>query len=299
MQNNHDIRLRFLFDHAPVRGIHVRLDEAWQKILSRKNYPQPIVSVLGELLAGSVLLASNLKFNGKLILQVQGQGCLKMLVAEATSDNTCRATARWQGELNDAESLKELLGPNGIFVLTLEPEDGESWQGIVELTGQSISQMLMDYMARSEQLETYLSLACDDTHASGFLLQKLPEGHGDENEWDHLQTLGQTIKREELLNLSGESVLYRLFHADTPRVFEPESIDFMCTCSREKVGDMLKLIGGQEVGEVLLEQGSIEINCDFCHQQYVFDEEDVTDIFGVNVVLAIQNEAIRDKQENS
>lgn len=279
MQNNHDIRLRFLFDDAPVRGIHVRLDDAWQQILTRKEYPKSIKKVLGELLAGSVLLASNLKFEGKLILQAQGQGCLKMLVAEATSDNTCRATARWQGEVAGDVNLKTLLGENGIFVLTLEPEDGEAWQGIVELTGDGVAQMLMDYMARSEQLETHLNLACDDQNVAGLLLQRLPEGQGDENAWEHLLALGQTVKADELLSLDGESVLYRLYHADAPRVFEPESVDFLCTCSREKVGDMLKLLDRQEVEGVILEQDSIEVNCDFCHQKYVFDEEDIIDIY--------------------
>lgn len=292
MLNHHDIRLRFLFDHAPVKGIHVRLDDAWQRVLSRKNYPPPIARVLGELLASSVLLASSLKFDGKLILQVQGQGYLKMLVAEATSENTCRATARWQGtDVADEVGLQELLGENGIFVLTLEPRDGEAWQGIIELSGQSIAQMLMDYMVRSEQLDSYLSLACDDIHASGLLLQKLPEGQGDVGAWEHLRALGATVQKEELLSLDGESVLYRLYHADAPYVFEPESIDFYCICSREKVSEMLKLMGTQEVGEVILEQGSIEISCDFCHRLYVFDEEDATEIFGMDVVAAVKNTA--------
>ncbi|MBP6394085.1 MAG: Hsp33 family molecular chaperone HslO, partial [Neisseria sp.] len=149
-----DCRTRFIFDNMPVRGLHVRLQEVWQHIEGRKHYPAAIRQALGELLAAGALLSSNLKIEGTLIVQVQGQGRLKMLVVEATSGHTCRATARWdeQAEIGDDENLRDLLGDNGVFVITLQPQEGEPWQGVVPLEGGSIAEMLMNYMKRSEQL---------------------------------------------------------------------------------------------------------------------------------------------------
>ncbi|MBP6562332.1 MAG: Hsp33 family molecular chaperone HslO [Neisseriaceae bacterium] len=289
-------RQRFLFDHAPVRGIHVMLNDVWQDILKQKTYPKAIEKALGELLAAGVLLASNLKFDGTLILQVQGKGCLKMLVVEATSEQNCRATARWdetQPPADDAD-LKSLLGEGGVFVMTLQPKGAEPWQGIVALSGDSIAQMLMDYMKQSEQLATYISLAHSDQAVAGLLLQKLPQETFDEpDDWQHLEALTQTIKAEELLTLPAQTVLYRLYHETPPRLFDPEPFAFACTCSHEKVSNMLLLIGGEEVGSVLLEQGSIQINCDFCHKAYVFDEADVTELFGMDVRAAVAQEQQR------
>ncbi|MBP6345883.1 MAG: Hsp33 family molecular chaperone HslO [Neisseriaceae bacterium] len=289
---------RFLFDHAPVRGIHVQLNNVWQDILQQKAYPKAIEKALGELLAAGVLLASNLKFDGQLILQVQGQGVLKMLVVEATSDHTCRATARWDDSQTPADDadLKSLLGEGGVFVMTLQPKGGEQWQGIVALSGDSIAQMLMDYMKQSEQLATHISLAHSDQAVAGLLLQKLPqEAFEDPNEWQNLEALTQTVKAEELLTLPAETVLYRLYHESPPRLFEAEDVAFACTCSQQKVSDMLLLIGGEEVGSVLNEQGSIQINCDFCHKAYVFDEADVTELFGMDVGAAVAAEQQRNQ----
>lgn len=155
--NRADVRTRFIFDDMPVRGLHVRLENVWQHIVKQKNYPAAIRRALGELLAAGVLLSGNLKNEGTLIVQVQGQGRLKMLVAEATSDRTVRATARWDeaAEIGEDESLVDLLGEGGVFVLTLQPKDGEPWQGVVPLEGDGIAQMLMNYMKRSEQLDTH------------------------------------------------------------------------------------------------------------------------------------------------
>ncbi|WP_434779837.1 Hsp33 family molecular chaperone HslO [Neisseria sp. Ec49-e6-T10] len=304
MNNQLSSRLRFLFDDVPVRGVHVKLDHVWQEIKNQKNYPNVIEQVLGELLAAGVLLSSNLKFDGSLILQVQGQGALKLLVVEVNTHLTCRATARWQDDLisslPDTASLQDLVGSAGQFVMTLQPTQGEAWQGIVAISGQSIAQMLMNYMTQSEQLSTHIKLACDEQSATGLLLQKLPEPqYSEENEekWQTLSLLSQTLTTQELLILDAQTILHRLFHEHQVRVFEAEQFEFACTCSHEKVSDMLKLLGGQEVGLTILEQGSIEVACDFCQKQYVFDEEDASDIFGMNVVQAVQ-EAHEKGQEN-
>ena len=293
--NHADIRTRFIFDDMPVRGLHVRLENVWKHIVGQKHYPAAIRRALGELLAAGTLLSGNLKTDGTLIVQVQGQGRLKMLVVEATSDQTVRATARWDetAEINDDESLTDLLGSNSVFVLTLQPKDAEPWQGVVPLEGGSIAQMLINYPNRSEQLDTQIVLASSDDACGGLLVQRLPETEPDAASWEHVGTLVQTLTPEELTGLDAQHVLYRLFHETPPRVFDPESIEFACTCSRGKVSDMLLMLGGEEVGGVVAEQGSIQIDCDFCHAKYVFDETDVNALFGADVVNAVLDEAKR------
>ncbi|WP_049228837.1 Hsp33 family molecular chaperone HslO [Morococcus cerebrosus] len=293
--NHADIRTRFIFDDMPVRGLHVRLENVWTHIVGQKHYPAAIRRALGELLAAGALLSGNLKTDGTLIVQVQGQGRLKMLVVEATSDQTVRATARWDetAEINDDESLTDLLGNNSVFVLTLQPKDAEPWQGVVPLEGGSIAQMLINYTKRSEQLDTQIVLASSDDACGGLLVQRLPETEPDAASWEHVGTLVQTLTPEELTGLDAQHVLYRLFHETPPRVFDPESIEFACTCSRGKVSDMLLMLGGEEVGGVVAEQGSIQIDCDFCHAKYVFDETDVNALFGADVVNAVLDEAKR------
>ncbi|MBS5835451.1 MAG: Hsp33 family molecular chaperone HslO [Neisseria sp.] len=293
--NHADIRTRFIFDDMPVRGLHVRLENVWTHIVGQKHYPAAIRRALGELLAAGALLSGNLKTDGTLIVQVQGQGRLKMLVVEATSDQTVRATARWDetAEINDDESLTDLLGSNSVFVLTLQPKDAEPWQGVVPLEGGSIAQMLINYTKRSEQLDTQIVLASSDDACGGLLVQRLPETEPDAASWEHVGTLVQTLTPEELTGLDAQHVLYRLFHETPPRVFDPESIEFACTCSRGKVSDMLLMLGGEEVGGVVAEQGSIQIDCDFCHAKYVFDETDVNALFGADVVNAVLDEAKR------
>ena len=293
--NHADIRTRFIFDDMPVRGLHVRLENVWKHIVGQKHYPPAIRRALGELLAAGALLSGNLKTDGTLIVQVQGQGRLKMLVVEATSDQTVRATARWDetADINDDESLTDLLGGNSVFVLTLQPKDAEPWQGVVPLEGGSIAQMLINYTKRSEQLDTQIVLASSDDACGGLLLQRLPETEPDAASWEHVGTLVQTLTPEELTGLDAQHVLYRLFHETPPRVFDPENIEFACTCSRGKVSDMLLMLGGEEVGGVVAEQGSIQIDCDFCHAKYVFDETDVNALFGADVVNAVLDEAKR------
>lgn len=285
--NQPDTLQRFLFDGVPVRGALVRIDGAWQQVVSRHNYPAAVRQVLGQMIAASSLLAANLKFDGTLIMQLHGKGALRLAVAECTSERTVRATARFDADIPDAP-LAELLGEGGTFVMTLEPKEGEAWQGIVALEGNSIAQMLENYMRRSEQLDTKLILACNDDTAAGLLLQRLPDGHGDAEGWPHVLALAETLQQDELLSLGADDILYRLYHQDAVRVFDPQQVSFACNCSPERVGDMLKLLGGQEAGEVVLEQGSIEIGCEYCGQRYVFDEDDLKQLFDFDVVAAVR-----------
>ncbi|EGK10914.1 chaperonin HslO [Kingella kingae ATCC 23330] len=291
-EHNMNERIRFIFDDMPIRGLHTQLGGVWQHILQRKHYSVAIQRALGELLAAGSLLSSNLKLDGTLIVQVQGQGVLKMLVVEATSEHTVRATARWDEHvaIADDADLNTLLGDNSVFVLTVQPKDGEPWQGVVPLEGGSIASMLMHYMARSEQLETYIALAADAQHVGGLLLQRLPEEQPNPEAWQHVTALAETLTATELLNLDAQNLLYRLYHETPPRVFEPEALEFACTCSRGKVSDMLLMLGGQEVGAVVAEEGSITVDCDFCNEHYTFDETDVNALFGADIVAAVQAE---------
>ena len=285
-------RTRFILDQLPLRGVHVNLEQVWQHIVGQKNYPAPIARALGELVTAGALLAANLKFDGTFILQVQGTGVLKLLVAEATSEQTCRGTARFDDsvEIADDASLQDLMGEQGQFVLTLQPRQGEMWQGIVGLQGTSIAQMLANYLAQSEQLDSDLILAADGKQAVGMMVQRLAGQDMAREDWQYVESLLQTVNQDELLHTTANTLLYRLFHEQEVRVFEPEHLEFACTCSHEKVGNMLLLLGGQEVGQILLEQGSVEIACDFCQQKYVFDEEDVKTLFGSDVSAAVRHE---------
>ena len=271
---------RFLFDSAPARGAHVRLDDSWREILARHPYPAALRDRLGELAAAGMLLAANLKFDGQLILQVQGSGPVTLLVVEIDAANrTLRATARWQGDIPPEADLATLAG-QGQCVLTLDPGNGqEPYQGIVGLEGGSVASLLTHYMQASVQLDTRLVLAAGADCAAGILIQRLPEGHGDEDGWPRVVQLTETLKAEELRQLAATDILHRLYHQEDVRVFDPEPVSFACSCSRECVGGMLKLLGREEVANIIAEQGSVEIACEFCRQSYVFDEEDAAGMF--------------------
>lgn len=273
-----DVLDRFLFEHAPVRGELVQLDATIAEVLSRHPYPAPLARLIGELMAAAALLTATVKLQGALVMQLHGTGAVKLIVVECSSDMTMRAMARWDGEVADV-SLAELLG-QGKFIITLDPEEGETYQGIVGFEpGQSVAEIIENYMKRSEQLETRMWLAFGNDRSAGLLLQKMPEAAGDEDAWERIQHLAATVTTDELLTLEGREVLYRLFHEETVRVFDPATPSFACTCSRERVGGMLRMIGREEIDSVLGERGKIEVGCEFCNARYEFDAIDVTQVF--------------------
>ncbi|WP_348945493.1 Hsp33 family molecular chaperone HslO [Chitinibacter sp. FCG-7] len=274
-----DVLERFLFEKAPVRGELVKLDATYKEVLARHNYPLVLQSRLGELMAAGALLSAMLKFDGTLVMQMHGTGALQLLVVEVTSQNTLRATARWDadkiGSFDEQTSVAELLG-RGRFMITIDPTVGEAYQGVVGMeVGQSVAQIIEHYMTHSEQLDTRLWLACDNGIAAGMMLQKMPAQDDLENTWEHLVTLADTVKNEELLELEPRETLYRLFHEDSARVFDPATPRFACTCSRERVGGMIKLMERHEVDEVLAERGHVHVVCDFCGKEYTFDPVDI------------------------
>jgi molecular chaperone Hsp33 len=287
MNTPHDSLSRFLFEHLPLRGEIVRLDAVWQHVLDRHDYPPVLRDMMGELCAAAVLLAATLKLDGSMILQVHGKGAVKLLVVECSGDLELRATAKWEGEITHG-TLPELVG-DGRFVITLDPKDGgQAYQGIVPLEGDSIADILQGYMTRSEQLETRLWLAADGNSAGGMLLQKLPEQGEieDEDVWDRATKLADTLKPQELLNLPADELVHRLYHEEDIRMFEAQPVVFRCTCSRDSVANMLRMIGRQEVDEILTEREEIEVHCEFCNERYVFDRVDADAVFAEGVAVS-------------
>lgn len=275
---------RFLFEHAPVRGELVHLDATWRAVLERHDYPAPLRDVLGELMAAAALLSATLKFEGSLILQIQGSGPVKLLVVECTSDQTMRATAKWDKDVELPDGFRELVG-SGRFVITIAPTDlAQTYQGVVDLTGEDVSAVLEHYMATSEQLETRLWLASDAERATGMLLQRVPHRGRDDEGWNRAVILGETVKRDELLQLDAREVIRRLFHEEDVRLFEPRIVSFRCSCSRDRVVNMLRMLGREEVQSILEERGTVEVGCDFCNRKYTFDPVDAEQIFAADVV---------------
>ena len=278
---------RFLFEGAPVRGEIAHLDATWRAVLERHDYPESLRAAMGELKAAAALLSATLKFTGSLIMQVQGSGPVKLIVVECTSDQTMRATAKWDGEL-PAGNFRELVG-DGRFVITIAPEEAkQTYQGIVALEGDTVAEVLEHYMTASEQLETRLWLASDARQAAGMLLQRVPGPMGtDPDAWNRAVKLTETVTSQELLKLPAREIIRRLYHAEDIRVFEARLVSFRCSCSRERVVNMLRLLGHQEVQSILDERGNVEVNCEFCNRRYDFDPVDAEQVFAADVVTRV------------
>ncbi|ACT48403.1 Hsp33 family molecular chaperone HslO [Methylotenera mobilis] len=284
-----DTLQRFVFENTPIRGNLVNLTSTLQLALNKQHLPVGLKRALGELMAASALLTATLKMSGSLVLQIQSKGALKLLVVECNSDFGIRATAKWKGEVSDEQSLFDLMS-QGQFMITLDPKDGrQAYQGIVALEGDSISTILENYMLRSEQIDTKIWLHCDGNAAAGMLLQKLPDTMNqvtktedlsaqDLDAWNRIGHLADTITDDELLNLPTETILTRLFHEEDVRLFEASNTKFHCSCSRESVSGMLRMLGNDEITSIIEEQGKIEVNCDFCNAHYSFDKVDATQL---------------------
>jgi molecular chaperone Hsp33 len=299
---------KFIFEGLPVRGVLVRLTGAWTDILARRaqsgGYPAPVRQLLGEMTAAAALMQAGIKFNGSLILQMQGDGPVALAVAEAQSDLSLRATAQITGEIPENARLEALLNLDGRgrCAITLDPKDRQpgqqAYQGVVPLHGdrgeplQNLSEVLEHYMLQSEQLDTRLVLAADDHVAAGLLIQRLPiEGEGNlggrsnEDEiglneaFNRIAHFAATLTQEELLTLDTPTILHRLFWEEELRLFEPMTPRFACTCSRERVGRMLVSLGREEIESVLAEQGQVEVTCEFCGQRQTFDPVDAAELF--------------------
>lgn len=304
---------KFLFEGLPVRGMLVRLTGSWQEVLKRREtvgaHPPELRALLGEMAAAGVLMQSNIKFNGALVLQVFGDGPVKLAVAEVQPDLSFRATAKLIGEVPEGARLEAMLNVHGKgrCAITLDPKDKfpgqQPYQGVVPLHGdqreplQELSEVLEHYMLQSEQLDTKLVLAANDEIAAGLLIQRLPVqgegnlGGGAKNEdanvddgglsdaYNRISILAATLTSEELLTLDADTILRRLFWEESVRRFEPQTPSFACSCSRERVGSMLKSLGREEIDSVVAERGNVEVGCEFCGLQYHYDAVDVAELF--------------------
>jgi len=309
---------RFLFEGMGVRGMIVRLTDGWREILARRAasgepFPAPVRALLGEMAAAGVLMQSNIRFDGALVLQIHGDGPVRLAVAEVQNDLSFRTTAKVVGLLADGAKLAAMvnLHGQGRCAITLDPKarraGQQPYQGVVALHGDrrekldKLSEVLEHYMLQSEQLDTRLVLAADDQVAAGLLIQRLPvagernldrsggvaspdeDQIGRNEDYNRIAHLAATLTREELLTLDANTVLHRLFWEEPLRRLEPLTGDdgprFVCSCSRERVGAMLKGLGRAEIDDIVAEQGRVEIGCDFCGKQYEFDPVDVGELF--------------------
>ncbi len=280
---------RFLFEHTGIRGNLVHLDASWRAVLDAHPYPEAVRGHLGQALAAVALLSATIKFNGSLILQVQGTGPLRTLVAQATSARTLRGVARWEGTVPTGGTLAACCG-EGRLVLTIERGGAEPYQGIVPLAGDGIGAALEHYFTDSEQLPTRLWLAADDRQAAGLLLQRLPTdevgGHvGDDtgDDWHRVDLLAGTLTPGELLGLSARDLLHRLYHEEQVRLFDSEPLAFRCGCSRARIEDMLRTLGETEVQAIVTEQGAVTVTCEFCNRTYRLDAVDTGQLFARSI----------------
>lgn len=276
---------RFLFEQAGVRGALVQLDASWQAVLSRRPYPSPVLTQLGQALAATVLLSASIKFEGSLILQAQGAGPIRTLVAQATHLRTLRGLALWNGEVA-LDGLAGMFGP-GTLALTIDPPSGERYQGVVDLAGTSLAEALEAYFAQSEQLATRLWLAADKQRSAGLLIQELPSQPGHTEDWARIGLLADTVTDRELLSLPAQKLLYRLFNEEHVRMFESEPVSFRCGCSRARIAETLLTLGRAEVDAILAEQGAVDADCEFCNKHYHFDRVDIEQLFSQSVAPSL------------
>lgn len=278
-----DITQRFIFDNADVRGELASLDSSYREILAKHAYPQPVQALLGEMLAAAVLLSTTIKFDGLLILQARSSGPLSTLMVECSSEQAVRGIARYADDLQ-GETLSELM-PDGVLAITIDPTNGQRYQGIVPLEGGSLAAALDSYFANSEQLPTRFRLRADGRVARGFLLQALPadrqrDVQEREETWQRLNILADTLSAEELISLDNQTLLHRLYHEEEVRLFDARPARFECSCSAERSGNALVSLGREDVLQLLQEQGGeITVDCQFCNSRYRYDEAAVQALF--------------------
>jgi len=277
---DNDYLYRFVFEQFGVRGEFVRLAASWQAVREKHDYPPAVEVPLGNALTSVLLLSGTIKFKGSLVLQLQGDGLVQALVAQATEQRTVRGMARFDELLRSGEQVDpdHLLG-NARLVLTAQAPNGERYQGIVAVEGGDVAKAVEGYFVQSEQLPTRLWLATDRQAAAGLFLQRLPQTEQDQDHWERVCMLAETIKDEELLSLDARELLRRLFHEEDLRLFEPEPVAFRCGCSRERIGEALVSLGEGEVAQMLEEMGSIDVSCEFCNASYSFDTVDAAALF--------------------
>lgn len=272
-----DFLRRFLFEDANVRGVWVNLSAAWQEAKAHQHGSKLAIHTLGEALAAVSMLSAMIKFDGSLILQAQGDGDVKTLVAQASNERKIRGLVRCEGVVTQGD-LEALFG-QGRLVLTIDAGGSHPYQGVVPLQGRHLANALEVYFLQSEQLKTRLWLFANEQHAAGLLLQELPAEQTNGDDWQHIEMLANTITEQEMLSLDCETLLYRLFHEEVVRVFDAESLSFQCACSKTRIERTLQAMGREELDDLLATLGMIEVGCEFCGRHYQFDKIDVELLF--------------------
>lgn len=269
---------RFLFERNPIRGQHVTLDSCWQQIVEQTEAEGTALMLLGQALTAATLLVETLNIEGSISLQIRGNGAINLLVAEASSRGTIRGLVRQNADIGEQQSLQQIFDSDKL-VITIHNGNAKPHQGIVPLTGDTLNLALQAYFDQSEQLPTRIWLACDRQSASGMLLQRLPGERADEDAWNRLLTLADTTRDEELLGLEAPQLLHRLFHEEDLRLFDAAPVTFACTCSSDRIRDMLASLGKDEVASILEDEGEIAVTCEFCNARYAYDRVDLTLLF--------------------
>jgi molecular chaperone Hsp33 len=291
MKPDNDSLYRFVVEGCNVRGQLVYLDRSWQALASRHDYPPVVRTILGEAVSAAALLSATIKFDGALSIQASGDGGLRLLIAEATANGTLRGLARWKGELQGAR-LAELLG-NGRLAITIDPGKGrERYQGIVELHASGLSQSLRSYFSQSEQLPTRLWLAVEERRVAGLLLQRIPEaireeswldpGNATGDAWRQSVEHANAINPRDLLELDVADLLARINGARPVRLYRGEDWRFLCSCSREKVTEVLRALGRDDLDSLIEERKQVSVNCEFCNADFSFDAVDVAQVFAAD-----------------
>lgn len=268
-----DILNRYLFDNLHARGELVNLSQTFQDIVAAHDYTPGVKQLLGELVAATCLLTATLKFEGEIAVQLQGDGPIGYLAVNGNNRQEMRGIARMVSE-TDATALKDLIG-KGNMIITIRPSNGEPYQGVVALEQDTLAECLEHYFEVSEQIPTKIWLFSDEqsSQIAGTLIQLLPDGDDKEQQqadFEHLCQLTNTIKSEEIFSLASEDLLYRLYHQEEVRLFEPQAVSYQCSCSEEKCLNTISQIEPSELESIIAEQGSVSMTCDYCMITYEF-----------------------------
>lgn len=254
------------------------LTKSLDAALEHKSYPVPLSSLLGQGMTAAALLADTIKMEGSLILQVQGDGPVDTLVAQATDDGDLRGLIHCTNDVTEISGFRELVG-EGRVVMTIDASGNERYQGVVALEGSELSQAIEAYFEQSEQLPTRLWLASNGRRAGGMLLQRIPGQHSEGTQWDHLVALTNTVTDSELTQVSPLDLIHRLYHQERVTVYEPIDLRFRCGCSRGKIESVLLQLGRSEIEQITKESGEVSVECEFCNRRYGFDAVDISALF--------------------
>tara|TARA_R110001592_G_scaffold62142_4_gene189917 strand:- start:27044 stop:27901 length:858 start_codon:yes stop_codon:yes gene_type:complete len=282
---NNDTFQRFLFEELQIRGEWVRLGNSFQEATHALNYPLAIKSLLGQTIAASILLTGTLKFAGRLSIHARGQGPVSLLMAETTNRRHFRALAKWEGDIQPDLDLKGLLG-DAQLAITIDPDKGARYQGIVPMEKDNITECLEHYFELSEQLDTHLLLGANDHACYGLLLQKLPDYRKieDQDAWNRVVHLAKTMKHDELLNADNETLVTRLFHQEQVILYPSEPVAFECTCSEERSLSAIHSLGEEEALGILEQEAVIAMDCQFCGAAYRFSRSDIQKLFSLDPI---------------